>query len=168
MKNQKRYLLLFLFVWMTLFNTAFVLNSPVNTSSNVSAKTIERTPQYKASKLPFSQKLILKSGLRKIKKRLIATLDFDKLAKQSRLFAGLTSLNVLLTLSFIKIFPAAILLMIALTLILGLIAAGKANRVTDNTSSTDAQKKMAKTSRVVGCSGFMLLVICLVAAIFIL
>jgi hypothetical protein len=58
--------------------------------------------------------------------------------------------------------------MIALTLILGLIAAGKANRVTDNASSINAQKKMAKTSRVVGCSGFMLLVICLVAAIFIL
>jgi hypothetical protein len=165
MTHQKRYLVFALFVLITLINTAFILNNSKESMQNLPIQSLEVPPQYKVQILPFLEKIMVNKAFRKIKKDGKKPVNLDKMAKQSRLFSGISVVNGLLTIAFIKILPTAILLMLALTLIMALIAATKANHVTDNPLSTDAQKNMARRSRVVGCCGFLALILCLFAAI---
>lgn len=167
MKPPKIYLLLFIFGFMSLVNTAFVAHSTMDSTSVDLKKRVEKTPQYETPKLSFFEKIALKNVLRKVENWVKNTADdLDKLARQSDFFAGLTLFNALLTLFFIKISVIGFLLMLTLTLIAALITASKANHVEANPLSTDAQKKRVKRSKSVGCFGFLGLIFSLIALLF--
>lgn len=81
MKNQKTFLLLLIIGWVSLLNTAFVLNSSANVAPNVAIKPVAWTPQYKVLKLSFFERIIVKNAIKTLKKRVKVDLDFNKMAK---------------------------------------------------------------------------------------
>lgn len=158
MKNLKIRLLPVLFLFISLFNTAFIIQSTTNIEHKTALSTLEAPPQYKTPKLSFFERLILKRILKKHKPN--QTINLDAAVTDAKKFAqlGLALLILSPIVFFVPIFGGfitAALLNIA-SVVFSIIAISRASFVLNHSELTGIQEKSAKKARTNGYCGLIM------------
>jgi hypothetical protein len=152
-KTQSR-LLLFIFLLISLINTAFIIKNKNVSTENSTKISVEAPPQYKTQKLTFFERILLKKMLKKLKPTQeidldAAVTDAKKMIKIS-LVLLISSVALFFVISLLAVLP---LLASAVFAIIGI---SRANFVIKHPEVTGIQEKQAKTARTEGyCSLIM-------------
>jgi hypothetical protein len=160
MKRQKRYLLLSLFAFISLINTAFIFTDSKDSMLNLPIQSLEAPPQYKAQNLSFYEKITMNTVLKKSRKDGKKPVNLKKIAKQSMILGGIAQMTGLASLLIAGIFPSATLLVLALTLIIAIVAITKARYVEGSALGTTAQKSKSEIGRKSSFWAFFNVIVC--------
>jgi hypothetical protein len=162
MKNLQVRLLPILIVCISLFNTAFIIQSTTNIEQKIPLSIAEAPPQYKSPKLTFFERLILKRILKKSKPNQTINLDAavadaKKIARIGLVLLILSPL-VLFLISKLSVFLAFISIIMGVLLniasiVFNIIAISRASFVLNHTEVTGIQEQGAKKARTNGYCG---------------
>jgi hypothetical protein len=152
-RNQIR-LLPFIFVLISLINTAFIINNKNNSSINSSINSVETPPQYKVPKMTFFEHIIVKRMLKKLKST--QEVDLDAAVKDAKRIIRISLILLIGAAILFFIIPIMSISALLASPVFAIIGIKRAESIIDNPTVTGIQEKEAKSTKTDGYCGLIM------------
>lgn len=164
-KTQTR-ILPFIFVLISFLHTAFIINNKTNSTSNSTKISVEAPPQYKAQKLTFFERILVKKMLKKLKPA--QEIDLDAAVRDVKKMIRISLILGIAGVALFFVFAFMGVLAILASPVFAIIGISRANFVINHPEVTGIQEEQAKKSRTDGYCGLIMCTILIVLLVLVI